>query len=197
MPIVVVTGSPGAGKTSILAEMKDYNGIKTINFGNMLVEYAKQKGYIKEKDPVKAHDELRFLEKDPKIMEELQKYAFGAIGKMKGNILLDTHASIQAGKRYMPGLPNKYVELLANVVGFIYIDVDTDTVIKRRLADKTRARREIDAAEIDAQRIVNLSELSYLSAFLGVPLYIIENEQGKLQDSIAHVKRAASELFKV
>lgn len=195
MPIVVVTGSPGAGKTTLLERLRGFNGLEIVNLGSVMARYAIEKGYVKTKDELKAHDEVRFLEKDPKMMEELQTHAFTSVGAMRGKVLLDTHVSVKAGKRYMPGLPYRYIKLLSGLAGFIYIDVDTDTVIKRREADKKRVRMDLDALEIDAQRIINLSELSYHSAYAGVPLYIIENAQGKLDESEAELKNAVVELF--
>ena len=190
MPIVVVTGSPGAGKTTLLERVKGHEGLEVVNLGTIMTEYAVMKGYVKNRD------EIRFLETKPEVMEELQTYSFTAVSKMKGNILLDTHVSVKADKRYMPGLPSKYIKMLTGLIGFIYVDVDTDTVIKRRQADKKRVRMEQDALEIDAQRVINLSELSYHSAYLAVPLYVIENAQGKLEESEIELKKAVTELFK-
>jgi adenylate kinase len=188
MPTVIVLGSQGAGKTTILGKASGYKGIKVVNIGDLMTQFAIKQGYVKKRD------EIRY-KINWKDYQSLYKLAYSKAGSMPGNIVIDTHPSIKAGDRYIPGMPAKYLKLLKNLVGLVYIDADTDAVIRRRKLDPDRVREEDDAKVIDTHRLLNLSILGYYSSCLNIPLYIINNKDGMLQESISEFKKAISDLF--
>ncbi len=188
MPIVFVLGMQGAGKTTVLEKAKGYKGVKIVNMGNLMCEYSIRKGYIKDRDEIRYKIDWRTYQK-------LYTEAYSAIGRMKGNVIVDTHTSIKAGNKYIPGLPARYVKLLKKIVGFVYIDAPTGEILGRRKADKRRERETDDAGMIDMNRIVDVSVAAYYSSLIGVPLYIISNRNGKIQESVSEFKEAVSVLF--
>ena len=189
MPIVVMLGTQGSGKTTILERAKGYRGIKNVNLGDMMCEYAIRKGYVK------TRDEIRY-KMTWKRYQELYKAAFSKIGAMKGNVVVDTHPFVKAGGRYVPGLPAKYMNLLKGLVGLVYVDARTEEIIKRRALDSITRKREVDDAnKIDMHRTVNLAIVSYYSSHFDIPFYIIGNRDGKLDRSVKEFRGAVSELF--
>ncbi len=184
--IVVIAGSPGAGKTTLLESLKGY---KIVNVGTIMFKHALSMRSVKDRD------EIRYLSNG--LVDQLRLAAFKEISKMKGIVLVDTHASVERNGKFVPGTPRNALETLGlrNIKAFIYIDAPTKDILERRLKDKKR-KREIEKAEIiDAQRVVNLSILSAYSADLNIPLYIIINKQGKLEESKANLKAYLNEIF--
>jgi adenylate kinase len=169
---VIVIGTRGAGKSSVLkAVPKKY---RVVNLGDFILAAAKKEGLAKDRD------ELRRLHIS--IYNKLKARAYNAIIAMKGNIVLDTHATIQHNRRFIPGLPKYFMDKL-NVVGLFLIDADVETLLLRAKMDRTRMREQEPRQVLLDNRSVNLATFSFYSAYLNIPIYIINNEDGKLQAS--------------
>ena len=185
--IVIVAGSPGAGKTSVLRGVEKDKNYKIINIGDLMIKRAMMKDYISDRD------QLRTL--NNKISTELRSYAFGRVSKMSGNLLLDTHTSIETRGRYIPGLPLDIVRRMKGLVAFIYVDASTEEIVMRRRADKSRKREEEDRVLIDIQRLINMSVLLSYSSYLNIPLYVIINRQNMLEKSVNQLKKHLNDIF--
>jgi adenylate kinase len=184
--IVVVTGTPGSGKTTIVKSFKGLN-CTVLGVGEMMEKVAVEKRYVKNKD------ELRYLTNER--LTELRTLTFKEIAAMKGRVIVDTHASVVKKNRFFPGLPFYAVELLKGLKGFVYIDATAEEIIARRLKDKTRKREVQHASEIDDQRTINISNLSYYASMLNIPLYIIGNREGQLQKAETEFAESIEEMF--
>ena len=139
--------------------------------GTMMLEVGQKLGYVTDRD------QIRFL--DLKKFNEVRNKALDEIEEMSGNIIIDTHASVGENGRYLPGFPVHFLDKLGHVKGLIYIDATTKDIMARRKADKTRKREDDDEPTIDAQRLINISMLSFASAYLNVPLYVVINRHGR------------------
>jgi adenylate kinase len=185
--IVYICGSPGAGKTSIIEGIASNKNYKVVNVGTLMLELAKKKGYIKNRD------EIRFL--DRKKFNLLQIEAFRKVTKMGGNVILDTHASVEQNGRYFPGISIEHTPHLEELVAFVYIDALTGDISTRRKGDHSRRRENERLELIDVQRLINVSILSTCSTHLNLPLYVIFNEHGKLKRSIGELKSHLKDMF--
>mgnify|MGYP003312496508 FL=1 len=94
MSVVIVTGVPGVGKSTVMAAAEEY-GYKIVNFGTTMFEEAQKEG-------VADRDDMRKLAVEDQ--QRLQKQAGEKISQM-GDVVVDTHASILTPSGYMPGLP--------------------------------------------------------------------------------------------
>ena len=94
MSVVIVTGVPGVGKSTVMAAAEEY-GYKIVNFGTTMFEEAQKEG-------VNDRDDMRKLAIEDQ--QRLQKQAGEKISQM-GDVVVDTHASILTPSGYMPGLP--------------------------------------------------------------------------------------------
>ena len=101
MGVVVVTGVPGVGKSTVMGAAEEY-GYKIVNFGTTMFEEAQKEG-------VSDRDDMRKLAVEDQ--QRLQKQAGEKISQM-GNVVVDTHASILTPSGYMPGLPEWTVRAL-------------------------------------------------------------------------------------
>jgi adenylate kinase len=189
--IILVTGTPGAGKTSVITQSKKITGVKyeDVIVGTLMERIAKEKGWAKDRD------ELRYLSNDR--IAELREATFSAIAGMEGNIVVDTHASIEQRGRYVPGLPAGDTMLLkGGLKAIVCVDSSTDDILMRRAGDSNRKREVEDARLIDMQRIINLSSLTYYALKLNIPLYVIENKQDMLETTVKRFAEVLSEVFK-
>jgi adenylate kinase len=187
---VIVTGTPGAGKTTILNSIAKNKKYRLVSVGTLMLEVAEKEGFAKERDDLRHKS-------NAKNYSGFRTTAFSLIGAMEGNVIVDTHAFVESEGtgRYVPGLPMDSLKLIKNLKGFIYVDAHTDRILERRRTDSTRKRREEDPALIDTHRLVNLSALSYYSSCLNIPLYVIFNRQNMLDDSEARMSNCLNELF--
>jgi adenylate kinase len=188
---VIVTGTPGAGKTTILSSIANDKRYTLVSVGSLMLELAEKEGFAKERD------DLRHKSNDKSAYDDLRIYAFKKIEEMKGDVIVDTHASVESEGtgRYVPGLPLEALKILTKLKGFIYVDAHTDRILERRRMDDTRKRKEEDPALIDTQRLVNMAALSYYSTSLNIPLYVIFNRQHMLEESEEKIRGCLKELF--
>lgn len=187
--IILVFGSPGAGKTTVITKSIGNNAAyQIINIGTLMKDIAMNRGYVSDRDVV------RYL--PIKIATAIRKTAIGQIEKMQGNIVIDTHVSVERGNRYFPGMPLDAISRLTGVAGIIYIDAKTADIIKRRKNDKNRKREMESASTIDLQRSINIAMISAISAHLNISIYIIENNEGMLQAAEKSFKAALEDIMK-
>ena len=107
---------------------------------------------------------------------------------------IDTHASVGENGRYLPGFPVSFLEKLGHVRGLIYIDATTKDIMEHRKVDGTRKRENDDAPTIDAQRLINISMLSFASAYLNIPFYVVINRHGDLENTVEEIKKRIKEV---
>ncbi len=189
--IIIVTGTPGAGKTTAITNSEGITKVKykDVTIGTLMEEIVKQKGWAKDRD------EIRYLPNDK--ITELRKLAFAAIAAMNDNVVVDTHASIEQRGRYVPGLPTAETMLLKDGLrAIVCIDASTEDILIRRASDKNRKREVEDARLVDMQRVINLSSLSYYSQKLNIPLYVIDNKQDMLDATVKRFAEILEEVFK-
>lgn len=178
--MIIIMGLPGAGKTTVLNEVvKAKPEYKIINYGTLMLEIAKQKYGIKDRD------EIRTL--SAQQQKEIQSEVGERLSMEKGKVILDTHCSIlNPDKRfYLPGLPYTILKYL-NVSMLILITGKADEIVERRAKDKTR-KRAVDPKEIEEHDAINRMMLSVYAILTGAPLKIIINKNGKLEEAVKEV----------
>ena len=146
---VVLTGVPGCGKTTISKRIQKEGDIQVINFGTVMFEVAKEKFGISDRDAMR-----RTL--DSEKYKTLQVEAGRRIGAMKGNVLIDTHASIRTKHGYLPGLPREVLEDIGPDV-IALIELSPATIIKRRKKDTKSGTRV--GRDQEAERAIDLHQL--------------------------------------
>ena len=130
MGIIVVTGIPGVGKTTVMKSAAEGMDIKFVTFGTVMSEIAI------EEDLVEDRDEMRKLTLDQQ--KDLQIKASERIANMK-NVILDTHCTIKTPKGYLPGLPEWVIKKL-NPTAIVVVEADSEEIYNRRAGDPTRNR---------------------------------------------------------
>ncbi|MFC2162230.1 adenylate kinase [Candidatus Altiarchaeota archaeon] len=188
-----MTGVPGVGKSTVVRnafEKAEKEGVKItyemVNFGDQMLEMAQKKGLVEHRD------EMRQLPTEQQ--REIQRSAATNIRSLadSGDIILDTHSTIETPKGYIPGMPEWVLrELRPDVIVVLESrPQDVNKFRKKDLGDDFR-RREVDNLEgIERHQSVNrIAAVSY-STLTGTPVKVIWKPEGFLE-------RAAGELLDV
>ena len=152
--LILVTGTPGAGKSTILDALGKKKPINLINLGNVMLNIAEKKFGIKSRE-----DLGRMSEED---IRQNREDAFAEIIANKKDSIIDTHLTIKYGRRYVPGVTIEELKGI-RIKAIVYIDATAKEIWKRRHSDPSKSdRRNISdtEAEIDEQKSVNLAILS-------------------------------------
>ncbi len=185
--LAIVIGTPSSGKTSLVDSVKNDRRYKIINLGDIMQDIAVREKYVKNRD------KLRYLPMEKQ--EELRTKAVATVSRENGDVILDTHATVEQHGRFFPGLSFYMMTHLKHTVAIFYIDALTEHIIRRRKADKSRHREIEPEWLINTQRDINLAIASYYSTYLNIPLYLIVNEDGKLPSSIRDFRGKLEDAF--
>jgi adenylate kinase len=178
MKVVVLTGTPGVGKSTVLNKALEEieEDFKIMNFGDMMFEVAMEKGVAKDRD------EMRKL--DPHIQKEIQQMGGRKIAQAAKteNVIVDTHATIKTPKGYLPGLPVWVLEELMPTQ-IIVIEADPDEISGRRTSDESRIRDAENIREIEEHQLLNKTAAISYSMFNASPVVVIENHDDALDEA--------------
>ncbi len=178
--MIVILGVPGVGKSTVVKPLAQAKGYKMLNYGDKMFEIASRDFGIDHRD------KIRNLPKEKQ--SEIQEKVANDLAKETGKAILDTHCSIQTPQGYLPGLPKKLLEKLP-VSGLVYITAPVDEIIDRRKKDfeATGRVRPTEPAQIIEHDEMNRYFLAAYSFFCGVPVMIVENMNGKVEEARAKV----------
>ena len=174
MGVVVVTGVPGVGKSTVMGAAEEY-GYKIVNFGTTMFEEAQKEG-------VADRDDMRKLAIEDQ--QRLQKQAGEKISRM-GNVVVDTHASILTSSGYMPGLPEWTVRAL-NPDIIVLVEATPDEITGRRNKDASRAR---DSDDIGLHQNVNREYAATAAVMTGATVSIVENHDNQVEIAVEQFRK--------
>lgn len=184
MAKIIVTGTPGSGKTTILSKIKS---IKIISLAEEMLKLSEVKG-------VSNRDKLRYMSYTD-IADMRRNVIEKVFNKSNFDAIIDTHITVKKGTRYVPGFTTDDLNIFKDVRGLIYIDSHANDIMFRRLTDKTRIREDEPEEEIHEQRRINMSLAAYYSAHLNAPLYVIKNRQNQIENAVKDTETAVKEIL--
>ena len=165
MKLVVLTGIPGSGSTTLLNKALEEVDYVHLNYGDIMTEIA-------IKDELVSHrDELR------KLPAETQKDI------ENDNVIVDTHCTINTPAGFLPGLPIWVLEQL-QPDQFILIEANPDEIIYRRLNDDTRERDLQKVKDIDLHQQMNRATSMAYATLTGATVKIVENHDNHLDSNV-------------
>lgn len=183
---IIVTGSPGAGKTTLLTAA-DLKGCKLVNVGNLMKDFAVKLGYVNDRDKIRKLGQEK--------IDRLREEAFAAIGRMEGKLVIDTHATVESEGKFLTGLPFSIIGGAKWLKAIVYIDAQSDEILRRRALDINRHRENDGKEMLDVQRDINIATLSFYSSYLNISLYVIRNREGMLIESSSAFNKVLREIF--
>jgi adenylate kinase len=172
--VIVVTGIPGVGKTTVMKNAAAGMEINFITFGTVMVEIAKEIGYVKDRD------DMRKLTLDQQ--RELQVLSAEKVESMK-NVILDTHCTIKTPQGYMPGLPEWVINKL-KPKSIVLVEADPEEIYNRRKNDTSRNRDPDTIEEINEHQMINRAAAMAYSAISGATVKIVFNHDNKLDEAV-------------
>ena len=174
--ILIVTGIPGTGKTTVMNKVIEKYPLKFITFGTVMFEIAKKKSLVSNRD------ELRTLPFS--TQRKIQELAAVKIKKMT-NVCVDTHCTIKTKAGYLPGLPDSVLKKLSPDV-IILVEATPEEIIQRRSRD-TRARDVEEKDGIKQHQLFNrIAAMSY-AVISGATVKIIQNNENKLEQAATDI----------
>jgi len=181
MGIIVVTGIPGVGKTTVMKKAAEGMDIEFVTFGTVMIDIAKEMGLVKDRD------EMRKLTLDQQ--RDLQMRTAEKVGDME-NAIVDTHCTIKTPKGYMPGLPEWVIKKL-KPTAIVLVEADPEEIYNRRASDTTRNRDPDSKEKIAEHQQMNRAVAMAYAAITGATVKIVFNHDGAID---AAVREAAPVL---
>jgi len=180
--VVVVTGVPGVGKTTVLgklAELAEEKGIriKIVNFGSSMLNYAVREGIINNRDEIRRLPLRKQLELQQLAARDIIDTASKELGE-GDYLIIDTHALVKTVAGYWPGLPKHVIdELKPDMIAVI--EASPEVIAARQARDKGRYRSDIGGPQGIARLMEYARAASFASAvFYASTVAIVENREG-------------------
>ena len=174
MGVIVVTGIPGVGKTTVMKKAAEGMDIRFVTMGSEMFEIAKEEGLVQDRD------DMRKLTLDQQ--KNLQIKTAEKISSM-GNVILDTHCTVKTPKGYMPGLP-EWVLKRINPTAIVLVEADPQEIYNRRAGDTSRSRDPDTTDQINEHQMINRSAAMAYAALTGSTVKIVFNHDNCLDEAV-------------
>jgi adenylate kinase len=181
MGVIIVTGIPGVGKTTVMEKAAEGMDIKFVTFGTLMIEIASDLNFIRNRD------EMRKLTLEQQ--KKLQIKTAEVVAKMK-NVIVDTHCTIKTKKGYMPGLPEWVIKKLKPAT-IVIVEADPEEIYNRRVKDTTRDRDPDSIEKLAEHQQINRATAMSYAALTGATVKIVFNHDNAINEA---VKEAAPVL---
>lgn len=188
--VIVVTGIPGTGKTTVCNEAlrlaeQTRKKIQAVNYGSIMVELSRSRGKSLHRDELRRSG-LAF-QRD--LQAEAAKIIAKKTDEVEDDIIVDTHMSIKTANGYLAGLPFHVLQLL-NPDMFVLVEAEPHEVLSRRFRDKTRKRDKVLEDEIMEEFLFSRLMAVACAVLTGASVKMVRNPAGKQAD-------AAEEILKL
>ena len=180
--VVVITGVPGSGKTTVVRqalEVLKQQGIEyeVVNYGDVMLEL------MRERLGVTHRDDMRKI--DTGVYREIQREAgkkIADIAKQK-RVIVDTHCFVKKPEGYYPGLPLWVLQELRPDV-LVLVEATPQEIARRRTLDADRKRdRELEQSIQEHQEFNRMVAMAY-SAISGAAVRIVTNHDDRLNEAV-------------
>jgi adenylate kinase len=174
MGVVVVTGIPGVGKTTVMKEAAEGIDIQFVTFGTVMADIAIELNLVKDRD------DMRKLTLEQQ--KELQIKTAEKVAKMD-NVIVDTHCTVKTPKGYMPGLPEWVIKKL-NPTAIVVVEADPEEIYNRRSKDITRNRDPDSKEKIAEHQQMNRAAAMAYATLSGATVKIVFNHDNAIEDAV-------------
>jgi adenylate kinase len=177
MKLVVLTGIPGSGSTTLLSRALEEVDYVHLNYGDIMTEIAIRDNIVDDRDALRKLP----AETQKKIQAEAAKEIKAR--SENDNVIVDTHCTINTPAGFLPGLPMWVLEEL-QPDQFILVEAYPDEIIYRRLNDDTRERDRQKAKDIELHQQMNRATSMAYATLTGATVKIVTNHDNHLDSSV-------------
>lgn len=185
--VVIVTGVPGVGKTTVINHLKKIAEekqvkVEVVNFGSFMLNYAVKEGIIEDRDKIRTLPLRKQLELQELAAKAIIEYAKLKLGD-DGFLIIDTHALVRTVAGYWPGLPKRVIDQLKPDM-IAVIEAEPEVIAARQARDKTRYRADFGGAEGVRRLMEYARAASFASAvFYASTVAIVQNKEGAAEEA--------------
>ena len=174
MGLIVVTGIPGVGKTTVMKKAAEGMAVEFVTFGTVMADMALDLKLVKNRD------EMRKLNLEQQ--KKLQIKSAEKVAKMK-NVILDTHCTVKTPKGYMPGLPEWVIKRI-NPTAIVVVEADPEEIYNRRANDPSRDRDPDTIEQIKEHQMINRAAAMAYAALSGATVKIVFNHDEAIDSAV-------------
>jgi len=185
--VLVVTGIPGTGKTTVCNELlklaeRAEKKVSVINFGTVMVELSQKCGESLHRDELRK-SKLSF-------QRDLQVKAAKVISQKaveaEGDFIVDTHMTVKTLEGHWAGLPLPVLKLL-NPDVLVLVEAEPQEVLSRRVRDTTRRRDKVLEGEVREELLFSRLMAAACSVLTSASVKIVNNPSGKQVEAAKEV----------
>jgi len=191
--LVLITGTPGVGKTSVLNKLvkeaeKEKIALKIVNFGTTMNTLLESSGKNIHRDELRKQN----FGKQKTVQLEAAKL----ISKMKNDYVLvvDTHMFIRTSVGAFPGLPEYVIKELDPSM-LVLIEANPEDITKRREKDQSRKRDTQTFQDINFDLEWGRKTAAACAIMTGAPVSIIKNEEGSPDKAVKQILDMIKEVI--
>jgi len=190
-PTIIIAGTPGVGKTSILSELtriakKEGRIIRVINFGTTM------KGLLESTEEMIHRDQIR--KENLNLQRRIQSEAARAISKTKNEdtLIIDTHLFIRTAAGAFPALPATVLKELEPSV-LVLVEANPEDIARRRSVDENRHRDQQTLDDVRFDLEWSRKTAAACAVISGAPVLIIRNEEGRQGEAAQRILQIVKE----
>ncbi len=172
--VIVVTGIPGVGKTTVMKQAAEGIDIQFVTFGSVMIEIAKELGLVQNRD------DMRKLTLEQQ--KDLQIKTAEKVSAM-GDVIVDTHCTVKTPQGYMPGLPEWVIKKL-NPKAIVIVEADPEEIFNRRASDTTRNRDPDTKEQIAEHQGINRAAAMSYATLTGATVKIVFNHDNAIKEAV-------------
>jgi len=160
--VAAVVGVPGVGKTSLCRKAAEQIGSTHVNYGDLMLEIARQKGL--------AETDSEMFSLDLDVQHRIWRAAALKASSMS-NIILDLHGIDVSPIGYITSFP---VEIVSPDI-VVIVESSYENVLKRRQSDKSKNRVLEDFKDLNEHMNLLRSSVAAFSVFSGYTFMVVDN----------------------
>jgi len=186
---VLVAALPGSGKTTIMRLVKKrLPRVRVVNIGGMIYSIARKKLKVKDRDDLRK--KLRLNQQFKFQLEAARK-----IGKMRGDLILDSHTAVKTPEGFIPGISERNAKFLRPDV-IVLLEYRPKDILERRRLDRSRRRDHETVSQIEMHQQVSREFALEAAEMVEASVKII-NLRYPQKTRFQHAKVAADEIVKL
>ncbi len=187
--IILITGVPGVGKTSIAEKISTKHNLPIINFGDVLFAKVRQENF-----DIKHVDEMR-IKLSRSRYKEMQILAAQEIIAKPGDKIITSHLSIDTPIGFMPGFPRQIVDIIHPDI-IIIIESPVAEIKTRRESDISDRDRDNKLERwIEFHQQYNRAMAASYSFYTGNYCFPVQNKQGEIERTFSDIDAVVSQIL--